>query len=490
MTLLSTLSRAQLRDRIRGCLFGCAVGDAYGVVTEFMTKRTVIDLYGNGPIAFGLDPGYPVSEDDPQPMVGRNDFTDDTDQLILLLQSLEQTRNGKLNPINFAQRLLEWYGKGIPEIGTDPGRGLGLTVSRTIHNPMFQSNPHRAAFESWDSSKRDLASNGAVMRTAVLGIESFWDEHRVVENSMAAAKVTHADPRSVVSAILSSVLISRLLRGGGVNVAHDETLIWNSRLSSTAYQEELLAYMRRGTSMQGKHSLNPPYEPVTSANQFQPKNYGALEKKLLEEKKKAAASYKAQFDGRNLSGRNRNRKPVLRPDIGWAGIDNVGEDEAMGSLARSVLADYMFLVQQTDVAPVSTTGLRVQDNWATEFQVHCFPQSLDQLDLGNGKKIGYALKCIGVAYYGATRCEDSSPTAPEYGGPMGLFRGLMEQVTLEGGDADTNDAVLGSLLGARFGLEEGIPHAWWAGLQHSKWLDKIFDQYVERILASYDAQHV
>jgi len=36
---------------------GNAVGDAYGLATEFMTPRQAKDLYGNGPIAFGADPG-------------------------------------------------------------------------------------------------------------------------------------------------------------------------------------------------------------------------------------------------------------------------------------------------------------------------------------------------------------------------------------------------------------------------------------------------
>lgn len=57
MAPLTTLTRAQLRDRIRGCLYGNAVGDAYGLATEFMTTRQARELYGNGPIAFGTDPG-------------------------------------------------------------------------------------------------------------------------------------------------------------------------------------------------------------------------------------------------------------------------------------------------------------------------------------------------------------------------------------------------------------------------------------------------
>jgi ADP-ribosylglycohydrolase len=90
---------------------------------------------------------YPVWEDHHRLMGDRNDFTDDTDQLLVILQSLEQTRNGILDPINVANRLLEWRDYGIPELGTEPGRGLGYTVGRVMSHPDFPVNPHRAAFE-------------------------------------------------------------------------------------------------------------------------------------------------------------------------------------------------------------------------------------------------------------------------------------------------------------------------------------------------------
>ncbi|KAF9351490.1 hypothetical protein BGX34_000524 [Mortierella sp. NVP85] len=488
MPPLSRLDRSEIRNRILGCLIGSAVGDAYGLATEFMTKAMAKRLYGNGPIAFGNDPGYPVWEDHHRLMGDRNDFTDDTDQLLVILQSLEQTRNGILDPINVANRLLEWRDYGIPELGTEPGRGLGYTVGRVMSHPDFSVNPHRAAFEVWDASGRELAPNGAVMRTAVTGIESFWDEPRVVENTIAAAKITHADPRSVLSALISSVLISRFLRGGGTDAAADEAQAWNPSLSNPAYRRELLAYLQRGSTLQGEHSLNPTYDRATS--QFQPKDYELLELKRLGEQRVGEFA-NDQFQDKDASLWNANRVPVtLRPSIGWAGIDQVGEDEAVSALARSVVADYKFLLLDTDVAPPSSPqhGSRVQDVWAKELDDHCFPQTLDQLALDDTYAIGYTLKCVGVSYYGVTRREDSSPTLPEYQGPSGLFRGLMEQVTLEGGDADTNDAVMGSLLGARFGLDKGIPNAWWTGLKHRAWLENTIGTFADRVLSSYDTE--
>ncbi|KAG0257755.1 hypothetical protein BG011_003781 [Mortierella polycephala] len=488
MAELSTLTKLQLRDRIRGCILGNALGDAYGLATEFMTAKQAEQRYGNGPIAFGRDSGYPVWEDPHRAFEQRNDFTDDTDQLLVLLQSLEQTGNGKLCARNFANRLIEWRNYGIPEIGTEPGRGLGYTVSRVMEHPAFLLNPHRAAFEVWDSEERNLAPNGATMRTGVIGVETFWDEPRVVENAMAAAKVTHVDPRSVVSAVISSVLISRLLRGGGEDKAEDMARTWNPKLTQPDYRQELLAYLERGTTLKGNSSLNPTYEPDTEANRFRRKDYVACATQLAA--KDAESGAPKPVKDQNPSQWNKGRPDVThRPSIGWAGIDQVGDDEAMAPLARSVFNDYKFLLQQTDVVPIDTSSPeRVQERWANAMETMCFPPSLHSLELGCGRAMGYTFKCIGIAYYGATRRLDLSPTLPEYHGPAGLFRGLMEQVTLEAGDADTNCAVMGSLLGARFGLENGLPSTWWEELQHLEWLNTTLDKYIEHVMTNYDVQ--
>lgn len=76
----------------------------------------------------------------------RNDFTDDTDQLLLILQSLENTKDGKLHPANFAKKLKEWSIIGFPELGTPP-RGIGYTVGSTLTHSEFRFNPHKAAFD-------------------------------------------------------------------------------------------------------------------------------------------------------------------------------------------------------------------------------------------------------------------------------------------------------------------------------------------------------
>lgn len=68
-----------LRDRLRGCLLGLAVGDAIGTTVEFRPRGSfpaVTDMTGGGP--FGLQPGQ---------------WTDDASMALWLAESLTE-KNG------------------------------------------------------------------------------------------------------------------------------------------------------------------------------------------------------------------------------------------------------------------------------------------------------------------------------------------------------------------------------------------------------------
>ncbi|KAF9166190.1 hypothetical protein DFQ26_008512 [Actinomortierella ambigua] len=548
----STLSRSEIEDRMRGCLFGNAIGDAYGLATEFLTKERARLLYGNGPIKFGEDEGYPFYLDSHRGKWEVNDFTDDTDQLLVILQSLEQTRDGTLHPVNFARKLKEWSRIGHPENNTPP-RGIGFTVGSVLRHPEFTTHPFAAAYDIWDHYARDLAPNGAVMRTSVLGLESFWDEDKVVINTINAAKVTHADPRAIIAAVLASVLISRFLRGGGQDVDQDRARLWNvhfqDETTRTQYRTLLLKVLLYGSKERAGTLRDAGYENsmVGEEDAFVPKDVKKLKAEYEVRREKEVAKKEARrqqlekeqqhkkTDSGSGSGSgsggllsqikqvfnpsvhqhhsasyhdemqewNKNRLPVtLRSDIGWRGIDGVGEDDAVAALARSVFEDYRFLVQETTLVPHPTlrvdpnTGLpidgsplpTIQTQWCNDLEAHLFPSNLEALELGHAQKIGYALKCVGSGWYSVTRKQDDQATQPaQYGGSQGLFRGCLEQVTLEAGDADTNCAVAGALLGARFGLEQGIPVKWYEGVEHQEWLNETFGRFIARVMDGYEA---
>ena len=156
-TSATSLAPEALADRVRGAIFGAALGDAAGLAAEFLSGAEVSDFYGPG---WDFRPGAEVFPDEHRMMWCPGDWTDDTDQQLLLLQSLLQSA-GQADPCDFAARLVAWQKSGFPELGDQSAAGLGQTTKAVLNDPGFVSSPHKVA--AAHSSK--IPSNGGVMRT-------------------------------------------------------------------------------------------------------------------------------------------------------------------------------------------------------------------------------------------------------------------------------------------------------------------------------------
>ena len=66
----------------------------------------------------------------------------------------------------------------------------------------------------------------------------------------------------------------------------------------------------------------------------------------------------------------------------------------------------------------------------------------------------------------------------------GSFADGIEALVRRGGDADTNAAVAGALMGARFGLA-GIPVEWLDALCHGEWLRELGTRLADRVCQRY-----
>ena len=97
-----------------------------------------------------------------------------------------------------------------------------------------------------------------------------------------------------------------------------------------------------------------------------------------------------------------------------------------------------------------------------------------QLDQGG---IGYTYKCMGSAFHAlrlADRFLQQNPGADR----TQAFRRSMEELVAQGGDADTNGAVAGALMGAYLGLEQ-IPVRWAAEMADQNVLDQTWAMITE-----------
>jgi ADP-ribosylglycohydrolase len=194
------------KDKIKGTIYGQAIGDALGLGTEFMSMDEVQIYYQNGLTNYGE-----IIQDDHRCRWKRGDWTDDTDQAVCIIESIFE--DGDISPEHFAAKLYQWF-QGSP-------MGIGLTVYKVLSMPKFTSNFRDAAELVWKMSGRKSAANGAIMRTSIIGVWDYWNRATVWANAEKISKVTHFDPRCVGSSVIVSEAIRSIVNNGILLTAND-----------------------------------------------------------------------------------------------------------------------------------------------------------------------------------------------------------------------------------------------------------------------------
>jgi len=105
-----------------------------------------------------------------------------------------------------------------------------------------------------------------------------------------------------------------------------------------------------------------------------------------------------------------------------------------------------------------------------EFDKHMEVNSLQDLHLDDLNKMGYVYKALGAAVLSlrlAIRRTQLSRTPTE--DRLHVFESLIQELIMEGGDADTNACIAGALVGCWVGYAAIPPH-WKDGIGNGKWL--------------------
>jgi poly(ADP-ribose) glycohydrolase ARH3 len=173
-------------DRAAGALFGTFVGDALGMPFEGLW-HTVI----------------PEEVEMVDARRGRGTYTDDTQMMIALAESL--IARGRVDAEHLARAFLAGY-------ESDRGYGTGT----------------RRVFELWCSGVpvgvaaarvfggRGSRGNGAAMRIAPVAVCFRDDPERLCLEAAASARVTHANPVGVDGAVVQATAIGAALRGDDI----------------------------------------------------------------------------------------------------------------------------------------------------------------------------------------------------------------------------------------------------------------------------------
>lgn len=172
-SLLKNQPDADLLDRLLGCAYGQALGDAYGLSTEFETRRGVSEKY---PDASKIIPfPSPIRTRHSQRWV-LGDWTDDTDQWILILEALSED-NGEAPA--FAKRLQQWIKQGFRELNDFAGMGLGAHVAKVVCTNGYLDDPLKVSKSIWIDGGCQAAPNGAVMRCSACAFVHYKDLEKV-----------------------------------------------------------------------------------------------------------------------------------------------------------------------------------------------------------------------------------------------------------------------------------------------------------------------
>lgn len=209
------------QNQIRAVLYGQCIGDAIGLLTEFLTKEEAKTYYGQ--VKKNLEYKHKaIVGDFHRSRWKEGDWTDDSDQMLMILMSITENK-GKVDCKDIGRRIKNWMNHGIPEHGDNGGLGLGRTTATVLHQKEYEEDPHACAELVWRSSQCKIAPNGAVMRTCIVGTHRFRDLEEVAKNASDIARVTHHDHRCQASAVAVSVAIAMMLQ------RNEKHLDWKGR---------------------------------------------------------------------------------------------------------------------------------------------------------------------------------------------------------------------------------------------------------------------
>ena len=182
----------QFLDKVKGTIYGQAIGDALGLGTEFMTDEEMALKYPNG-ITHYSD----KFQDRHRKRWKIGDWTDDTDMMLCIANAVVKDKG--VDFINIARNFKEWT-DGEP-------MGIGENTYKVLSFSDYEDKPFEVSKMIWEMSHRRSAANGGLMRTSIVGLFP----KAVEECAAKICRLTHYDPRCVGSCVIVSQLIHSLV---------------------------------------------------------------------------------------------------------------------------------------------------------------------------------------------------------------------------------------------------------------------------------------
>jgi ADP-ribosyl-[dinitrogen reductase] hydrolase len=186
----------KMLDKIKGGLFGVAIGDALGATTEFMSRGEIEEQYGylteiTGGGWLNLKPG---------------ETTDDTELTIAVANGLMKNPDNPLGWIG--DEIKKWVEKNPRDIGN---------IIRTTYD-CYDGDWFEAAEKAHQVLNGRSAGNGTLMRCLPVALV-YGDPARITEISRLQSKMTHYDDLASEACVLYNRIAHRILCGESLKTA-------------------------------------------------------------------------------------------------------------------------------------------------------------------------------------------------------------------------------------------------------------------------------
>lgn len=173
-----------LKEKLRGYLFGTACADALGCPVEHLTIEQIKEKYGEkGILELPLD----------------SSWTDDTQLMLVLARSLLRGAELEIPELmsHIAEELVHWL--------DEPDLGAGATTTAAALN--LKEGVH------WSKSAIRSKTCGSLMRVGILGFIYQNDPEKLIKAALLSGRITHSHPVSDAASIAGAYAVKLALDG-------------------------------------------------------------------------------------------------------------------------------------------------------------------------------------------------------------------------------------------------------------------------------------
>jgi len=191
--------------KVKGGIYGVAVGDALGATVEFMSQQEIKAQYGKHTEMLG---GGWLS-------LAEGEFTDDTEMTLDVAEGILANRDIPIAEIG--QRFIKWY-------HSNP-RDIGNIIRRTCTNYTIYKDWSMAAKKTRDELAGKTAGNGCLMRTLPISFAYYGDLEKMDQRSAQIAAMTHLDDEAMAACVFYNRYAAKLITSKDKHQSYAETLV-------------------------------------------------------------------------------------------------------------------------------------------------------------------------------------------------------------------------------------------------------------------------